>query len=60
MESRRVVSREPWWLYPPKPGQDEMTCTWTYLLTYSDGGFGVDFTRPSDEEIRTRRGCRLP
>jgi len=53
-----VVNREPWWLHPPEAGQDEMSCTWTYLLTYSDGTFGVDHTRPSDDEIKNRRSCR--
>jgi len=58
-ETRTLVSREPWWRSPPKPGQDEMTCVWEWLEVWSDGQFTVDHTRPSDEEIRARKSCRL-
>ena len=54
-----LISREPWWFLPPKPGQDEMTCVWGYLEHYDDGGFVFVHERPSDEEIANRKGCRL-
>lgn len=53
-----LVSREPWWAEPPRPGQDEMTLEWGYLELYSDGYFRFDRQRPTDEEIRTRKSCR--
>ena len=56
---RILVSREPWWQSPPKPGQDEMTCVWEWLEVWLDGTFTVDHTRPSGEEIRARKCCRL-
>lgn len=57
---RTLVDREPWWAQPPRRGQDELECTWGWLETYSDGSFEFDAsTRPSDEEIKNRRGCRL-
>ncbi len=56
----RLVSREPWWRVPPAAGQDEMTCVWEYLMTWSDGTISVDPSRPTDEEIRNRKSCRLP
>ena len=57
---KTMVSREPWWRTPPGPGQDEMTCVWEWLILWSDGTFTVDSTRPTDAEIRARKGCRLP
>lgn len=54
-----LVSREPWWASPPKPGQDELTCDWGWLESWSDGSWRFDPTRPTDEEIRNRKGCRL-
>ncbi len=57
---RQLLSREPWWALPPQNGQDEMECDWGWLLMYSDGSFFFDTsTRPSDEEIKARKGCRL-
>jgi hypothetical protein len=57
---RQLVSREPWWELPPRPGQDEMECRWGWLPAYSDGTFVFDMsTRPTDEEIQARKGCRL-
>lgn len=58
LEARTLVSREPWWAVPPKPGQDEMELGWGYLELYSDGHFAFNRTRPSDEEIRNRKSCR--
>lgn len=56
---KNLVSREPWWELPPKPGQNESDCSWGYLELYEDGSFRFDITQtPSDEEIRHRRGCR--
>jgi len=57
--TRTLVSREPWWAKPPAPGQDETTCEWGRLEIYSDGTFHFDRTRPTDEEIRHRKGCRV-
>ncbi len=37
MEQLSLVSREPWWETPPRPGQDEMTCKWGWLELWSDG-----------------------
>ncbi len=56
---KTLISREPWWAKPPAPGQDEMECAWGWLEFYSDGSWQVDNTRPTDEEIRNRPGCRL-
>jgi hypothetical protein len=56
---KRLVNREPWWELPPKPEQNETDCSWGYLEQYDDGSFKFDNTqRPSDEEIRHRKGCR--
>ena len=57
--TRTLISREPWWARPPAPGQDERTCDWGWLEIYSDGTFRFDPTRPSDDEIRNRKGCRV-
>ena len=56
---KQLVNREPWWELPPKPGQSENDCSWGYLEQYDDGSFSFDNTqRPSDDEIRNRKGCR--
>lgn len=58
-EERRLVSREPWWKFPPAQGEDPMGCEWGYLIVYSDGTVAFDeATRPTDEEIANRKGCR--
>lgn len=59
LDQKEPVSREPWWATPPEPGQDEMMLEWGYLEIYSDGSFRFIHERPSDAEIRNRRGCRL-
>lgn len=56
---RTLISREPWWARPPAPGQDESTCDWGWLEIYSDRTFRFDPVRPTDEEIRNRKGCRV-
>lgn len=57
---KTLVTREPWWANPPKPGQPEHECIWGYLEVYSDGTFVFDDSkRPSDIEIDQRKGCRL-
>lgn len=58
-QDKTIISREPWWQAPPRPGQDEMECVWEWLITWSDCTFTVEHTRPSDAEIRARKGCRL-
>ncbi len=55
--SSPLISREPWWAIPPRAGQSEQDLQWGYLEIYADGTFRFDPTRPSDEEIRNRRGC---
>lgn len=58
---KQLVTREPWWAQPPKPGQSDKDCTWGYLERYDDGSFSFDqANRPSDEEIQTERDaeCR--
>ncbi|MCB1875791.1 MAG: hypothetical protein KDH88_07450 [Chromatiales bacterium] len=56
---RTLVSREPWWKLPPAQGQNPMACEWGYLIVYSDGSVAFDdLTRPTDEEIANRKGCR--
>ncbi|HHI71504.1 MAG TPA: hypothetical protein ENJ91_10910 [Rhodobacteraceae bacterium] len=54
-----LVSREPWWAYPPRPGQSELEVEWGYLETYDDGTLRFVRERPSDEEILNRKSCRL-
>ena len=55
-----IVSKEPWWKTPPKPGQTDDDLEWGYLIIYDDGR--VEFTeqeRPTPAEIANRKGCRL-
>ena len=52
-----LLSREPWWAQPPRPGQSEQELQWGYLEHYADGSFRFDPTRPTDEEIRNRKSC---
>ncbi len=59
MTERRLISREPWWAQPPSVFETEADITWGYLEYYSDGTWRFDSTRPSDEEIRSRKSCRL-
>jgi hypothetical protein len=53
-----LISREPWWAKPPAPGQDELSLEWGYLEVYENLEFRFVPIRPSDEEIRQRKGCR--
>ncbi len=56
-----LVSREPWWEVPPAPGEDELSCRWGWLELWSDGTFRFNTeTRPTEQEIRERKGCRIP
>ena len=34
---RQILSKEPWWAMPPKPGQDEFELEWGWLVHYSEG-----------------------
>lgn len=54
----KLLSREPWWATPPRPGQDELECEWGWLEVWSDGRFEFIRERPSDDEIRRRKSCR--
>lgn len=54
-----LISREPWWAERPKPGQLDEDVEWGYLEHFDDGSFNFVHTRPSDEEIRNRKGCRI-
>jgi hypothetical protein len=58
---RQIVNKEPWWAAPPKPGQDESELEWGWLVTYSEGEPRFEFVkqRPSDDEIRQRKSCRI-
>ena len=55
-----LISREPWWALPPKPGQSESELDWGYLEHHAGGRFEFVQQRPTDDEIRNRPGCRLP
>ena len=52
------ISREPWWLVPPKPGQQEQDLHWGYLEIYPDGRTVFVDQRPSDRELAERKSCR--
>jgi len=54
-----LISREPWWAEPPTIFQSEEDITWGYLEYYSDGTWRFDHSRPTDEEIASRKSCRL-
>lgn len=58
LEPARLVSREPWWVTPPRPGQDELSLEWGYLEVYDNGEFRFIRERPSDVEILKRKSCR--
>jgi len=53
-----LISREPWWLVPPKPGQQEQDLHWGYLEIYADGRTVFVDQRPSDRELAERKSCR--
>jgi len=53
-----LISREPWWLVPPKPGQREQDLHWGYLEIYADGRTVFVDQRPSDRELAERKSCR--
>jgi hypothetical protein len=54
----RLISREPWWLKPPQPGQNEQDLHWGYLEIYADGSTKFVDERPSDQELAERKSCR--
>jgi len=54
-----LVSREPWWAKRPAEGQTDEDVEWGYLEIYDDGTFRYDPTRPSDQEILTRKSCQI-
>lgn len=54
-----LISKEPWWAKRPQPGESDADVEWGYLEHYDDGTFNFDPTRPTDEEIRNRKGCRI-
>ena len=53
------INREPWWAYPPKPGQSEQDLDWGYLVTYADGNVRFLHETPTAEELARREGCRI-
>ncbi len=55
-----LISREPWWERPPRPGESEWDVEWGYLECWSDGTFRFVRERPTPEEIRNRKSCRNP
>lgn len=58
---RTEVSREPWWSWPPSQGEDELKAEWGWLVWYDSGAPVFDTsTRPTDEQIKNRKSCRLP
>ena len=59
-EGKKILSKEPWWKQPPKPGQTEADLEWGYLLFYEDRSFEFLDERPSDEELQGRNSCFLP
>jgi hypothetical protein len=58
---RQILSKEPWWEFPPQPGQDESELDWGWLVTWNEGEPRFEFVkqRPSDNEIRNRKSCRI-
>ncbi len=54
----RLISREPWWLVPPKPGQHEPDLHWGYLEIYADGSTVFVDQRPTACEMAERKSCR--
>ncbi|MBA1200544.1 hypothetical protein G7009_01855 [Pseudomonas capeferrum] len=53
-----LISREPWWLLPPKPGQREQDLHWGYLEIYADGSARFVDQRPGEQELAARKSCR--
>lgn len=53
-----LISREPWWFVPPKPGQREQDLHWGYLEIYADGTTRFVDQRPSEHELAVRKSCR--
>ncbi len=58
MGAKEVLSKEPWYVHPPEPGQTDADLEWGYLVFYTDGTFEFINERPSDEEIASRTSCR--
>lgn len=61
MIMRTIINKEPWWAAPPTPGQKESELEWGWLVIYSEGEPRFEFLklRPSDDEIRNRKSCRI-
>lgn len=45
-DGMKVISREPWWAYPPKPGQSEKDLVWGYLELLENATFRFNHERP--------------
>mgnify|MGYP003624869650 CR=1 FL=1 len=58
-EPVKLISREPWWATPPSIFESEDDVVWGYLEHYSDGTWRFTDERPTDEEIRGRKSCRI-
>lgn len=55
-----VVEEEPWYAFPPQPGEDWKDLKWGFLMRLASGQFVFDDSRrPTDEQIRCRKGCPL-
>ncbi len=55
----KLLSREPWWATAPSPGQTDKDVEWGYLELYENGALVFVEDRPTDEEIATRKSCRI-
>ncbi|UVJ46132.1 hypothetical protein NVV94_11655 [Pseudomonas sp. LS1212] len=53
-----LISREVWWLEPPKPGQAEADLHWGFLEIYSDRPPVFVDERPTEEQMKARKSCR--
>lgn len=51
------IKREPWWKYPPKPGQTEADLEWGFLVEYENGDIRFIEEVPTEQELHERVGC---
>ncbi len=56
----KIISKEPWWATPPRPGQQDSDLKWGWLIVEEGGVVRFDDSnRPSNEEIANRKACRV-